>query len=988
MALVGSSSTPISAATTSPSAVTVTDSPDPSNPLEAVTLTATVTPATSAGFVTFSVDGQFGGPETPMRSDSTAVRTVWFTQDGPHSISAQFSGTDVLDPSVSVMTQHDVVDTRSTINLSINASLNPVLRDDITTLTIGFDPPADTGSVVLREVGSGSGKLVSLDNTSSVDIPWWSQRAGTFDVEACFLGSGLFKPACSPPLSMQVVAYATTTTLSVSPNPAYPDRSLTFDVNVQPPPEFPVTVRVDGASALAQPLDVQVDTSGIGHLVLSGTDVQTAFPVGLHPLVAVYRGTPHTDPSQSVPVDLRIRQDPSATDLTLSGSSILPGQPLTLSVVVTPAPPAGRPVGVEITGPFGFGDRTIIYLDASGAGSTTWSSVGATADLYTFMAQYGGETEIGPSSDSEQATILTTVAPSIVADAPSVSVPETQTGRLTGTYDDPEGQAVTLTGPFGTLDRTGTSAGAWTWTAPVMDGPWHAPLGITATDPGGASTRAMFDYTVVNVPPVVTVTGPPSANDSSGAVLRYTYTATDVPGDPVSMNGSSCGRGTRVATGGGWLDCRFDVGGPTAVSVTASDDDGGLGTGTRPVVVADTGPPSGTITIAEGVPSTASPTVALAVPATDAGVGVSQVALSNDGTTWTTRSYAAPQAWTLAARAGTKTVYAKWRDGSGNWSTVKSDTIVFDPAAPTGTVMISAGATYARTSAVTLAVPAVAVSGISQVALSNDGFTWTTRTYASTQAWTLAATNGPRSVHVKWRSGAGLWSGPATDSIVLDSVAPSVIGPAKSFLAGTALSSRAPFLKLGWAGSDATSGIARYELGQSTDGGAYTTVSTNLTSPTLDRALAVGHTYRLRVRAIDRAGNIGAWAYGASFVLKGYQEASTLIHYAGTWHTGSSTSYWGGHDRYASRAGATARLTFSGRAFAWVGSIGPTRGTARIFVNGILVKTLSLHASSTTAHRLLYTVSWSTSASRTITIKVVGTSGHPRVDVDALVTSN
>jgi hypothetical protein len=405
-------------------------------------------------------------------------------------------------------------------------------------------------------------------------------------------------------------------------------------------------------------------------------------------------------------------------------------------------------------------------------------------------------------------------------------------------------------------------------------------------------------------------------------------------------------------------------------------------------IVLDTTAPAGSITIAAGAASTASAAVSVSVPATDTGSGVTQIALSNDGATWTTRSYAASQSWTLSVGNGTRTVYAKWRDGAGNWSAVKSDTITLDTAAPTGSLTIASGARYATSTSVSLAVPASAVSGVSQVALSNDGATWTTRSYGATQAWTLPATNGTRTVYAKWRSGAGLWSGIASDTIVLDTVAPTATGPTNGFVAGSSQSGSSMSVALGWAGADATSGIARYELGQSIDGGAYATVSTSLTSANLTRALAAGHTYRFRVRAIDRAGNIGAWAYGSSFHLSAYQESSSRIHWSGTWHTGSSASYWAGHDRYASAAGAKASLTFTGRGFAWVGSTGPNRGYAKVYVNGTLVKTINLHASTTHNRRVLFAKSWTTSASRTITIRVSGTAGHPRVDLDALVTAS
>jgi hypothetical protein len=223
---------------------------------------------------------------------------------------------------------------------------------------------------------------------------------------------------------------------------------------------------------------------------------------------------------------------------------------------------------------------------------------------------------------------------------------------------------------------------------------------------------------------------------------------------------------------------------------------------------------------------------------------------------------------------------------------------------------------------------------------------------------------------------------------VLDTVAPTVTEPRRALVAGTAISSGRITLRVPWSGQDATSGIARYELAQSTDGGAWTSVSTTLTTPTADRSLAPAHTYRFRVRAIDRAGNIGAWAYGSTFRLSRYGESHRAITYRGSWTTVSSPVYWGGAARKSSSTGATASLTFTGRSFAWVARTGPDRGKAGIYVNGTRVATVDLYSATYRSQRVVWVRSWTTSVSRKVTIRVAGTSGRPRVDVDAFVTAN
>jgi hypothetical protein len=146
-----------------------------------------------------------------------------------------------------------------------------------------------------------------------------------------------------------------------------------------------------------------------------------------------------------------------------------------------------------------------------------------------------------------------------------------------------------------------------------------------------------------------------------------------------------------------------------------------------------------------------------------------------------------------------------------------------------------------------------------------------------------------------------------TISATPDTVAPTATAPSRRLLTGTSINAGKTVVRQWWIGSDALSGIARYEVGQSTDGGAWTTVSTVLTSPTLDRPLAPGHTYRFRVRAVDNADNVGAWAYGSIFSLSRYSETSSRIRYSGTWTLTRSSVFWGGQAKRSSSTGASLR---------------------------------------------------------------------------------
>ena len=76
-------------------------------------------------------------------------------------------------------------------------------------------------------------------------------------------------------------------------------------------------------------------------------------------------------------------------------------------------------------------------------------------------------------------------------------------------------------------------------------------------------------------------------------------------------------------------------------------------------------------------------------------------------------------------------------------------------------------------------------------------------------------------------------------------------------------------VRLAWTGSDATCGIARYVVSVSRNGHAWTRSGDATSAAHVIRHLAKGTTYRFRVRAIDKAGNVGHWAAGPAFRIVG-----------------------------------------------------------------------------------------------------------------------
>jgi len=113
-----------------------------------------------------------------------------------------------------------------------------------------------------------------------------------------------------------------------------------------------------------------------------------------------------------------------------------------------------------------------------------------------------------------------------------------------------------------------------------------------------------------------------------------------------------------------------------------------------------------------------------------------------------------------------------------------------------------------------------------------------------------------------------------------------------------------------------------------------------------------------------------------------YSETSSKITYRGTWKSAGSSGYAGNAATYATRAGASATFAFSGSKVVWYGPVGPTRGKARVLVDGTYLRTVNLYARSFTARKVLFSESWPSGGKHTLTIEVLGTAGHPYVAID------
>jgi hypothetical protein len=119
--------------------------------------------------------------------------------------------------------------------------------------------------------------------------------------------------------------------------------------------------------------------------------------------------------------------------------------------------------------------------------------------------------------------------------------------------------------------------------------------------------------------------------------------------------------------------------------------------------------------------------------------------------------------------------------------------------------------------------------------------------------------------------------------------------------------------------------------------------------------------------------------------IRRFSENSKAIDYRGTWERAEHRYYRGDRARQAKRKGQTATFRFTGSQVAWNGPNGPTRGKAKLYLDGQYVKTVDLYARTFDPRNRIYTKTFADAGAHTLTIKVMGTPGRPVVSIDEFV---
>ncbi len=189
---------------------TLTTSPNPSGPGQAVTLTATVRPVPPAtgvadGTVTFK-DGATVLGTTTLNAAGVATFSISTLAGGAHSLTAAYSGSDNFAASTSAAVIQNVRSAASTT--SIVSSQNPIRRRNNVTFTATVRPVAPavttpTGTVTFRDGATVLG-TATLNAAGVASFSTTRLEAGTHPITGTYNGDITFGGSVSPVLNQVI----------------------------------------------------------------------------------------------------------------------------------------------------------------------------------------------------------------------------------------------------------------------------------------------------------------------------------------------------------------------------------------------------------------------------------------------------------------------------------------------------------------------------------------------------------------------------------------------------------------------------------------------------------------------------------------------------------------------------------------------------------------------------------------------------------------
>ncbi len=211
--------------------------------------------------------------------------------------------------------------------------------------------------------------------------------------------------------------------------------------------------------------------------------------------------------------------------------------------------------------------------------------------------------------------------------------------------------------------------------------------------------------------------------------------------------------------------------------------------------------------------------VLLSLNSEDFGTGVSQMAFSTDGKSWTDwEQFDTTKYFDLPEGDGEKNIYFKVQDHCGNTAEPVTDSIILDTTPPKDlSIVINNDDEFTNLEIVTLSLDAIDhLSGINDMSFSIDGIIWTNwEEFNSRKSMTIPSEDGELTIYFRVRDSAGNIAA-ASDTIIMDTTKPDTLSLS---INNGAAQTNSTTVELQLNALDDTSGV--YQMAFSSDGGFW-----------------------------------------------------------------------------------------------------------------------------------------------------------------------
>ncbi|MCK4268515.1 MAG: hypothetical protein KAX16_06755, partial [Actinomycetia bacterium] len=302
---------------------------------------------------------------------------------------------------------------------------------------------------------------------------------------------------------------------------------------------------------------------------------------------------------------------------------------------------------------------------------------------------------------------------------------------------------------------------------------------------------------------------------------------------------------------------------------------------------------------------------------------------------------------------------------------------------PTGIILIKGGREQTKYRNVTLDVLAFDAIGntVNQMSFMNAGGAWSPwEAYKRTKSWTLPSGDGIKKVWARFKDKNGRVTA-VSDKIILDTRSPSASVKTPFISVRTARNSR---FKVKWSGRDprVSSGIASYQVQVKAPGTKWRTWRKTSRQASWFSGYQ-GRIYVFRVRARDRAGNVGRYSSAKKTVVP-YDDNRRVRSREGFDHKvyARNSRHYKGTVRYSTVAGDKITYSFAGRAVYLISTKAADRSKAKIYLDGKYTRIINTYSENTKYRKIVFQKRWKKNNKHTITIENIG--NRDRLDIDGI----